>query len=275
MTAFEFLAELGTAKLAILGVCLALAAGLLSFALLKVLKEFSLKAGNVVISLKNSEQRKDIINLVFDYGVFQDQMNDTRDLAVDNLHKMAKRLTKSAITQYFQRFRSEYADVLEPTVSDSKQITNVIFNMFTNELKGAMFGYLMDIYENNHLASKSDAEMKAMAHEHYEKLADMFRDHAAAIWIPVMQPYGQVRDIAKEMAPFGESVTYDILCGYKSFSETRGRVFSAAKKICDGVRGLVSKDLRLPQNAMYLAENFYTESGGFDASLISEFLEEM
>lgn len=275
MSTYDFLAGLGVGKLATLCFFAALAAGLIVFAVLKVLKEFSLKVGNVAISLKNNEQRNDIVNLVFDYGAFQDQMNDTRDLAVSNLHNQAKRFTKTQITQYFQRLRSEYADVLEPTVSDSRQITNVIFNLFTNELKGSMFGYLMDIYEKNHLANKSDSEMKAMAHDHYEKLADMFRDHAAAIWIPVMQPYGQVRDIAKEMASFGESVTLEILNSYKKLSETRARVFTASKKICDGVRANVSKDLRLPPNAMYMAENFYTESGGFDAALIGEFLEEM
>lgn len=275
MTAYDFLASLGTAKLAVICVAAAGAIGLAVFAILKVLKEFSLKVGNVAISLKNNEQRNDIVNLVFDYGEFQDQMNDTRDLAVESLHKLAKRYTKTQITQYFQRFRSEYADVLEPTVSDSRQITNVIFNMFIVEMKGSMFGYLMDIYEKNHLADKTESEMRALAHDNYEKLADMFRDHAAAIWIPVMQPYGQVRDIAKELAPFGESTTLDILLFYKKMSETRARIFSATKKICDGVRAGVSKDLRLPQNAMYMAENFYTESGGFDAALIGEFLEEM
>ena len=210
--------------------------------------------------------------MVFDYGQFQDEINDTRDLAVSTLHKQAKRYTKLQLIQYLQKLRGEYAKVLEPTVSDSKQITNVVFNMFTNELKDSIFGYLMEIYEKNHLNGKTDKELRGLAHDHYCKIADMFKDHAAAIWIPVMQPYSQVRDISVDIAPFVEGLTYDILVYYKHLSETRILVFEAVRKICAGVKNAVNDKLRLPDNAQYLAENFFTETNGLDANLIGEFL---
>lgn len=275
MTFVDFAVRLGFSKFLVFCVFSVIAISVVSYIVLKLIREISVKIGGVAINLKNDEQKKDIVNLVFEYGYFQDQINDTRDLAVDILHKQAKRYTKLQLIQYLQKLRGEYAKVLEPTVSDSKQITNVIFNMFTNELKSSMFGYMMEIYEKNHLASKSDAELKAMAHDHYEKLADLFRDHAAAIWIPVLQPYSQVRDISQDIAPFVEGLVFDILVYYKSQSETRVRVFEASRKICEGVRERVSKDLKLPDNARYLAENFFTESSGLDIRLISEFLEEM
>lgn len=275
MTFVDFAVRLGFSKFFVFCVFSVIAISVVSYIVLKLIREISVKIGGVAINLKNDEQKKDIVNLVFEYGYFQDQINDTRDLAVDILHKQAKRYTKLQLIQYLQKLRGEYAKVLEPTVSDSKQITNVIFNMFTNELKSSMFGYMMEIYEKNHLASKSDAELKAMAHDHYEKLADLFKDHAAAIWIPVLQPYSQVRDISQDIAPFVEGLVFDILVYYKSQSETRVRVFEASRKICEGVRERVSKDLKLPDNARYLAENFFTESSGLDIRLISEFLEEM
>lgn len=275
MTIYEFLTALGAIKFFFLCFFSALVIVGVVLLILKIVKELSVKIGNVAISLKGEEQKKDIVNLVFDYGTFQDQINDTKDLAVETLHKQAKRYTKLQLVQYLQRLRGEYAKVLEPTISDSKQITNVIFNMFTNELKGSMFSYMIEIYERNHLSGKSDAELKAMAHDHYQKLADMFKDHAASIWIPVLQPYSQVREISQDIAPFVEGLVFDILVFYKCQSETRLRVFEAAKKISDGVKANVSKDLKLPDNATYLAENFYTEAGGLDIKLISEFLEEM
>lgn len=275
MTFADFAIKLGTVKFISMCFFAALVLVLLFLVIFKALKELSVKIGGVAISLKNEEQKKDIVGLVFDYGYFQDQINDTKNLAVTTLHNQAKRYTKLQIIQYLQKLRTEYSKVLEPTITDSKQITNVIFNMFTNELKGSMFAYMIEIYEKNHLADKTDAEMKAMAHDHYDKLADLFRDHAAAIWIPVLQPYSQVRDISQDIAPFVEGLVYDILSYYKFQSQTRKRVFEASRKICEGVKDRVSKDLKLPENALYLAENFYTEAGGLDANLIGEFIEEM
>lgn len=275
MTFLEFAENIGPAKFAILCFFVAVAFIAAFYIAVKVIKELSFKVGGVAVSMKNDEQKKDIVNLVFEYGYFQDQMNDTRDLAVECLHKQAKRYTKLQLVQYLQKLRSEYSKVLEPTISDSKQITNVIFNMFTNELKGSMFSYMIEIYEKNHLAAKSDAELKAMAHDHYGKLADLFKDHAASIWIPVLQPYSQVRDISQDIAPFVEGLVFDILVYYKCQSETRNRVFEAARRISEGVKERVSKDLRLPDNARYLAENFYTEQTGLDMNLIGEFIEEM
>lgn len=274
MTAYEFLTALGATKFFFLCFFAAIVIVGAVLLILKIVKELSVKIGNVAISLKGEEQKKDIVNLVFDYGAFQDQINDTRDLAVATLHKQAKRYTKLQIIQYLQRLRGEYAKILEPSASDSKQITNVIFNMFTNELKGSMFSYMIEIYERNHLASKTDSELKAMAHDHYEKLADMFKDHAASIWIPVMQPYAQVRDISLNMANFVEGLIYDMLSYYRELSETRILVYEAVRKICAGVKGAVNDKLRLPENADYIAERFFTEAGGLDEDLIAEFLNE-
>lgn len=274
MNFFDFMTSLP--PLRFIFVCLLLlgVAASVIYAIFKAIKELSLKFGDVAISLKSSEQKKDIVGLVFDFGTFQDQINDTRDLAVETLHKQAKRYTKLQLVQYLQRLRGEYAKVLEPTGSESKQITNVIFNMFTNELKSTMFGYLMDIYEKNHLAQKTEKELKEMAHDHYCKLADMFKDHAAAIWIPMMAPYSQVRDVSVGIAEFVEGLTYDVLSYYKMLSETRAEVKEVSKRIIDDVKAGVDKNLNLPPNAIYLAENFYTEAGGLDAELVGEFLKE-
>ena len=193
-------------------------------------------------------------------------------MAVKSLHEQARRYTKLQLIQYLQKLRGEYAKVLEPTLSDSRQITHVIFNLFTNELKSSMFAYMIEIYEKNHLSGKSDKELKDLAHNHYEKMADLFRDHAAAIWLPVMQPYGQVRDVSVEIAPFVEGLMYDILSYYRHLSETRLEITDAVRKICQGVKNAVSGSLRLPDNAQYLAENFFTESGGLNQELIDEFL---
>ena len=100
----------------------------------------------------------------------------------------------------------------------------------------------------------------------------MFKDHAASIWIPVMQPYSQVRDISKNISSFVEGLVLDILLFYKGQSKTREQVFNAVRKICDGVKDNVNDELRLPDNAKYLAENFYTESNGLNFELVSEFL---
>lgn len=272
MTFFDFLTGLGAVKFFFLCLFAAIASVSIVLIILKIVKELSVKIGNVAISLKGEEQKKDIVNLVFDYGAFQDQINDTRDLAVATLHKQAKRYTKLQLIQYLQRLRGEYAKVLEPTGSDSNQITNVIFNMFTNELKGSMFSYMIEIYERNHLSGKTDAELKAMAHDHYEKLADMFKDHAASIWIPVMQPYAQVRDISVDISTFVEGLVYDILAYYRELSETKLSVYDAVRKICAGVKCAVNDKLRLPENADYIAERFFTEAGGLDKDLIAEFL---
>lgn len=272
MSVYDFLSGLGAAKFFFLCLFSSLAIVAIVLIILKIVKELSVKIGNVAISLKGEEEKKDIVNLVFDYGAFQDQINDTRDLAVATLHKQAKRYTKLQLIQYLQRLRGEYAKVLEPTISDSKQITNVIFNMFTNELKGSMFSYMIEIYERNHLAGKTDSELKAMAHDHYEKLADMFKDHAASIWIPVMQPYAQVRDISVDISNFVEGLVYDILAYYRELSETKRSVYDAVRKICAGVRSAVNDKLRLPENADYIAERFFTESNGLEKDLIEEFL---
>lgn len=272
MNAADFILSLGPFKFFTLCFFSALTVILVLLGASKILKELSVKVGSVDISLKNDKQKKDIVDLVFDYGLFQNQMNDTKDLAVECLHKKARRFTKLQLLQYLQKLRGEYTKVLGPIDSDSRQINNVIFNMFTNELKSSMFGYLMDIYDNNHLALKSDQELKTMAHDHYEKLADMFRDHAAAIWIHVMPPYSQVSAVSQSIAQFVEGLVFDILVYYKGLSETRRAVFEASRKICDGVRCAVGKNLKLPDNAMFLSENFYTEANGFDASLVGEFL---
>lgn len=242
------------------------------FIFLKILKELSVKVGNIAISLKGEEQKKDIVNLVFDFGEFQDKINDTRDLAVETLHKQARRYTKGELWQYIHRLRSEYAKALgSEGDSDSVQITDVIFNMFTNEIKDNMFGYLMDIYEKNHLAGKGDQELRTLAHDHYEKLADMFRDFASSIWLPVMRPYSQVREISQRIAAFAEGLVYDMLVFYKGQSITRSKVTESARKICQWVRLGVSEKLRLPENAQYLAEHFYTEESGLNEALIDEF----
>ena len=244
------------------------------FVILKALNELSLKVGNVAISLKGEEHKKDIVDLVFEFGEFQDSINDTRDLAVEVLHKQAKRFTKSQIMQYIRRLRSEYAKALDTTEGDANgvQITSVIFNMFCNEIKDLMFGYMMDIYEKNHLADKSDQELRTLAHNHYEKLADLFKDYAASIWIPIMRPYDQVREISQRIAPFSEGLVFEMLLFYKGQSRTRAEVFEAARKICVGAKSLVSDKLKLPENAQYLAERFYTEDDGLNKALIGEFL---
>ena len=274
MTVYEFAQGLGLAKFAFLCVSAMASAAAVVFLVLKITKELSLKIGNVAISLKGEEQKKDIVNLVFDFGEFQDALNDTRDLAVETLHKQAKRYTKTQVRQYMQRLRAEYAKKLESSEgeADSRRITTVVFNLFTNELKDSMFGYLMDIYEKNHLAAKSDQDLRSMAHDHYMKLADMFKDHAAGIWIPEMRPYSQVREISQGIAQFVEGLTYDILAFYKNQAATRNLVFDAARKVCSAVKAGVSESLRLPENAMYLAENFFTEENGLDATLVGEFL---
>lgn len=272
MSAADFVLGLGPFKFFILCLFSALTVIAVFLFASKILKELSVKVGNVNISLKNDKQKKDIVDLVFDYGLFQDQMNDTRDLAVECLHKNAKRYTTLQLDQYLQKLRSEYTKALEPSSSDSFHICNVIFNMFTNELKASMFGYLMDIYENNHLAAKSDQELKTMAHDHYGKLADMFRDHAAAIWIQVMPPYSKVSAVSQDIAQFVEGLVYDILVHYKGLSETRRTVFDASRKICEGVRMSVEKTLKMPDKAMFLSENFYTKANGFDEALVKEFL---
>lgn len=274
MSFIEFASALGAAKFTALCFFAAALLAFVAYIILKITKELSVKIGSVAISLRGEEQKKDIVNLVFDFGAFQDDINDTRDMAIKALHEQAKRYTKLQLIQYLQKLRGEYAKVLEPTLSDSRQITHVIFNMFTNELKSSMFAYMIEIYEKNHLNGKSDKELKDLAHDHYEKMADLFRDHASAIWLPVMQPYGQVRDISVDIAPFVEGLVYDMLDKYRFLSETRIEICEAVRKICQGVKKAVSGSLKLPDNAQYLAENFFTESGGLNQDLIDEFLNE-
>jgi hypothetical protein len=61
---------------------------------------------------------------------------------------------------------------------------------------------------------------------------------------------------------------------YKGLSQTRVKVYDLAREISDGVKKSVGLDLKLPSKAMYIAENFYTESNGLDVALIKEFLGE-
>lgn len=274
MTLADFIVTIGYPRFLTLCVLAVLFAAAAVYIVLKALNELSLKVGNVAISLKGEQHKKDIVDLVFDFGEFQDSINDTRDLAVEVLHKQAKRFTKSQLMQYIRRLRGEYAKRLEGCKDDDNgvQITGVIFNLFCNEIKDSMFGYMMDIYEKNHLAGKSDQELKTLAHDHYEKLADLFRDYAASIWLPIMRPYSQVREISLGISAFAEGLVYDMLIFYKGRSIARGEILDAARKICAGAKRLVSDKLKLPTNAQYLAEHFFTEDGGLDTKLVEEFL---
>lgn len=274
MTFLNFAERLGVGKFLILCLTSAFVVVAVIFLIIRIVKELTVKVGGVSISLKGDKQKQDIIGLVFEYGRFQDQMNDTRDLAVDCLHSQAKRHTKLQINQYLQKLHSEYTKAIEPEMSETKQITVAIFNLFTNEMKGLMLGYCMEIYEKNHLAQKTDEELRTLAHDHYEKLADLFKDQAATIWSSALLPYSQIRDISKSIAPFVEGLVFSILIYYKGLSQTRVKVYDLAREISDGVKKSVGLDLKLPSKAMYIAENFYTESNGLDVALIKEFLGE-
>lgn len=272
MTFFDFVEKLGALKFLILCTTAAFVLVAVVYLIIKIVKELTVKVGGVSISLKGDKQKQDIIGLVFEYGRFQDQMNDTRDLAVTCLHSQAKRYTKLQINQYLQKLHSEYTKAIEPEITDTKQITVAIFNLFTNEMKGLTLGYCMEIYEKNHLAQKTDEELRTLAHDHYGKLADLFKDQAASIWSSALLPYSQIRDISKSIAPFVEGLVFSILYYYKSLSKTRLKVYDLAREISDGVKKSVGLDLKLPSKAMYIAENFYTESNGLDIELINEFL---
>lgn len=272
MTFFDFVEKLGVLKFLILCMTAAFVLVAVVYLIIKIVKELTVKVGGVSISLKGDKQKQDIIGLVFEYGRFQDQMNDTRDLAVTCLHSQAKRYTKLQINQYLQKLHSEYTKAIEPEMTDTKQITVAIFNLFTNEMKGLTLGYCMEIYEKNHLAQKTDEELRTLAHDHYGKLADLFKDQAASIWSSALLPYSQIRDISRSIAPFVEGLVFSILYYYKNLSKTRLKVYDLAREISDGVKKSVGLDLKLPAKAMYIAENFYTESNGLDIELINEFL---
>lgn len=269
----EFILNIGVGKFLILCITAMVIVITVLFAVLKILNEASFKIGNVAINLKNEGQRNDIVNLVFDYGAFQDAMNDTRDLAIKNLQEQSKRYTKLQLKQYIQRLRGEYAKVLDGVKQGDKQVSTVIFNLFTKEVETAMFAYLIEIYEKNHLSEKTTEELKILSHNHYDKLADMFKDHAAAIWLPVMQPYSMVYDISMKLSQFAESIVFDVLSYYSSQSRERIRILDVARKISLGIKNSVAKSLKMPDNACYIAENFYSETSGLNKELIKEYLE--
>ena len=269
----DFVLNIGVGKFLILCVTAMVIVLAVLYVVLRILNTASFKIGNVAINLKNEGQRNDIVNLVFDYGAFQDAMNDTRDLAIKTLHEQSKRYTKLQLKQYTQRLRGEYAKLLEGIEPEPKQVTTVIFNMFSKEIETSMFAYLMEIYEKNHLSDKTIDELKILSHNHYDKLADMFKDHAAAIWLPVMQPYSQVYDISMKISQFAESIVFDILSYYSSQSRERIRILDVARRISLGIKNSVAKSLKMPDNACYVAENFYSETSGLNKELIKEYLQ--
>ena len=274
MSLLDFLSKIDISKLVTVCFFSVIAITQIIYLALKIIKEFSLKIGNVAISMKNTEQKRDVAALVFEYGDFQDQMNDTRDLAINTLHTQVKRFSKLQLMQYLQRLKSEYTKYLEPLDTESKRITNIIFSMFLSELKTSMFSYIMEIYEKNHIAYKTDAELHLIAHDHFIKLCDLFQSHATAIWSTSMEPYEGVHIVSEKISSFSENLVYELVNFYRNQSETRLKILDISRRITNGIKEKVYKDLKMPDNAMTVAENFYTESGGLDKELIKDYIQE-
>ncbi len=230
-------------------------AGLVAVIVLAVMaKNVHIKLGDKEIDFHS---RKDIchdvavqtVRVVTEYADFKYALKEERDKAVFDLHRKAKWSISTGLDSYYQT-------ITEAMVKYGAAESRVVAIM-AEGVRGRQTEYLMDIYEQNHLAKKTDDELLSLTEERYPVLANIFRSYAQTYWIG---EFGQVSDLFAEFEkgrPKSKQALYGLLAGYRELSRAKEGLYEKVDRLDSEVRDYVLANGKLPSDAMQKAQDIH------------------
>ena len=210
-------------------------------------RNFHVKFGDKVFSFQSTEKIKgevaaQTVRVVTEYADFKYALKEERDKEVCAMHSKAKWLVTTRLDSYYQT-------VIEKMTAFGPNVARLVA-VLAEGVRARQIEFLMSIYEQNHLGSKTDEELRVLVEERYPILGNLFRSYAQTYWINEGCDVQELFRTFENERAGAKAVMQRLLGQYRDLSKAKAELYGRVDALDEEVREYVLKNARLPPDAM-------------------------
>jgi len=230
--------------------------------ILKMGKDIKVKLGNNEINLStNKEAMIPVVKTLTDYADWKADLQKEYSKDFESINKEAKRLSKLSLDNWSSKLQAEFEQNYRK-LSHPKQIelTDQCIKLIMYKLTQETMGFLMGIYEVNHLHEKDQSSIDDLVEVRYSDLIALYHLNIQTYWIKGMVPAEVFFDTCKSLKDQGKELLKSTIMGYKKLSSKKYELDVGYSKLDKEVKEYVINSTELPIDAYSRLHDLYKEN---------------
>lgn len=226
---------------------------------LKQAKNFNYKKGDTELSFNaKQEMLKPVVKVLTEYADWKAEFQKEYTKDFNSINMEAKQLTVTSIQGHLSLLTQKYTEVLDKSKQPKKQYTTKHFlSLFTAVIYPDILDLTMTIYEQNHLADKTDEFIDQLMERRYEDLKNIYRSAIQKYWFNDLLPYQDFIDCMKTAEPEFKHTLATLINYYRELSTKKKTLNEAYSKLDVDIKKSVNENYLLPVDAYVRLHNLY------------------